>query len=154
MSTCLTFLNSVNGDYRGAIPPERERSSIGEIIGTFVLSLRVRSETLSISKTCYFPTYSPSLHQLCSQWSETMSFYLFCHACMLVCFSHVRLFRAHQVPRSMGLPRQESWSGLPGCPPGELADPGSNSCLLCLLHWQASSLSLAPPFCHGSCLIS
>ena len=35
MSTCLTFLNSVNGDYRGAIPPERERSSVGEIIGTF-----------------------------------------------------------------------------------------------------------------------
>ena len=78
---------------------------------------------------------------------------LFCHACILICFSCVWLFvtpwtRTHQAPLSMGVPRQESWSGLPGCPPGELADPGSNSCLLCLLHWQA------PPFCHGSCLIS
>ena len=32
------------------------------------------------------------------------------------------------------------------CPPPEdLPDRGSNPCLLCLLHWQAGSLPLAPP---------
>ena len=31
---------------------------------------------------------------------------------------------ACQVPLSMGFPRQESWSGLPFPPPGDLPDPG------------------------------
>ena len=31
---------------------------------------------------------------------------------------------AHQVPLSMGSPRQEYWSGLPFPPPGDLPDPG------------------------------
>ena len=35
--------------------------------------------------------------------------------------------------------------GLPCPPPGVLPDPGLNPCLLCLLHWQVGSLSLAPP---------
>ena len=40
------------------------------------------------------------------------------HACMLSCFSHVRLFAtlwtvAQQAPPSIGLSRQEYWSGLP-----------------------------------------
>ena len=30
---------------------------------------------------------------------------------------------AHQVPLSMGFPRQEYWSGLPFPPPGDLPDP-------------------------------
>ena len=30
---------------------------------------------------------------------------------------------AHQVPLSMGLPRQEYWSGLPFPPPGDIPDP-------------------------------
>ena len=38
--------------------------------------------------------------------------------------------------------------------PGDLPDQGLNLCLLCLLHWQASSLPLAPPgkpqIFHGS----
>ena len=43
--------------------------------------------------------------------------------------SHVRLFAtprtvAHQAALSMGFPRQEYWSGLPGPPPGDLPDPG------------------------------
>ena len=40
--------------------------------------------------------------------------------------SNVRLFAwtvAYQVPLSMGFPRQESWSGLPFPPPGDLPDP-------------------------------
>ena len=43
--------------------------------------------------------------------------------------SHVRLFAtpwtaAHQVPLSMGFPRQEYWSGLPFPPPRDLPDSG------------------------------
>ena len=47
---------------------------------------------------------------------------------------------ALQAPLSMGFPRQEYWSGLPVPPPGDLPTQGSNSCLLCLLHWQADAL--------------
>ena len=34
---------------------------------------------------------------------------------------------AHQVPLSMGFPRQEYWSRLPFPPPGDLPDPGIES---------------------------
>ena len=49
--------------------------------------------------------------------------------CMLSRFSHVRLFAtswtvALQAPLSVGLSRQEYWSGLPSPPPGDLPDPG------------------------------
>ena len=70
--------------------------------------------------------------------------------CMLSCFSCVWLFAtlwtvAHQAPQSMGFSRQEYWSGLP-CPPPEMFPTQElNPCLLHLLHWQASSLPLAPP---------
>ena len=47
-----------------------------------------------------------------------------------------------QAPLSVGLFRQEYWSGLPCLPPGDLPNPGSNLGLLCLLHWQADSLPL------------
>ena len=45
-------------------------------------------------------------------------------------FSHVQLFAtpwtvAHQAPLSMGFSRQESWSGLPCPPPGDLPHPGT-----------------------------
>ena len=68
---------------------------------------------------------------------------------LLSCFSHVWLFAtlrtiAHQTLLSMGFSRQEYWSGLPCPPPGHLPDPGTDPCLLSLLHWQASSLSLVP----------
>ena len=48
---------------------------------------------------------------------------------MLSCFSCVQLFvtpwtKVHQVLLSMGLFRQEYWSGLPCTPPGDLPDPG------------------------------
>ena len=61
-------------------------------------------------------------------------------------FSRVGLFvtpwtAAHQSPLSMGLPWQESWGGLPRPSPGDLLDLG----LLCLWHWKAGSLPLAPP---------
>ena len=48
---------------------------------------------------------------------------------MLNCFSPVQLFVtpwtvAHQAPLSMQFSRQESWSGLPCPPPGDLPDLG------------------------------
>ena len=48
---------------------------------------------------------------------------------MLSHFIHVRLFVtlwtiAYQAPLSMGFSRQEYWSGLPCCPPGNLTDLG------------------------------
>ena len=65
-------------------------------------------------------------------------------------FSHVRLFAtlwtvALQAPLSMGFSRPEYWSGLPCPPPGIFLTQRLNSCLLCLLHWQAGSLPLMPP---------
>ena len=63
-------------------------------------------------------------------------------------FSRVQLFAtprtvAHQVPLSMGFSRQESRSGLPFPPPGDLPDPRDRtqvSCVSCmsrrvLFHW-------------------
>ena len=74
-------------------------------------------------------------------------------ACMLSHFSRVLLFAtlqtvAHQAPLFMRLSRQEYYSGLP-CPgprtQGMFPTQGPNLHLLCLLHWQAGSLPLAPP---------
>ena len=50
------------------------------------------------------------------------------YARVLSQFSHVRLFATLwtvvcQAPLSMGFSRQESWSGLPCPPPGDLPDP-------------------------------
>ena len=75
--------------------------------------------------------------------------YMYVHACMLSCFSRVRLIvtlwmPACQAPLSLGFSRHEYWSGLPCPPPGDLPNPGLNSCLLCLLPWQAGSLPLTP----------
>ena len=73
--------------------------------------------------------------------------------CMLSCLSHVRLFAtlwtvAPQAPLSMGFSRQEYWSGLPIY--RVFLTQESKLCLLCLLHWQVSSLPLVPlgkPMC-------
>ena len=35
-----------------------------------------------------------------------------------------------------GILQARYWNGLPCPPPGDLPTQGSNSCLLCLLHWQ------------------
>ena len=54
---------------------------------------------------------------------------------------------ARQAPLSLGLPRQESWSGLLCSPPTDLPNPGIKpvSCLLRLQHWQIGSSPLASP---------
>ena len=71
--------------------------------------------------------------------------------CMLTRFSRAQLFEtlwtiACQAHLSMGFPREEYRSGLPCPPPGIFPIQASNRHLLCFLHWQAGSLSLAP---HG-----
>ena len=48
---------------------------------------------------------------------------------------------AHQAPLSVGLPRQEYWSGLAFPCSVDFPNLGLN---LCLLHWKAGSL----PLCH------
>ena len=45
----------------------------------------------------------------------------------------------------MGFSRQEYWSGVLFPTPEDLPDPGIRFTSLCLLHWQAGSLALAPP---------
>ena len=67
--------------------------------------------------------------------------------CVFGRFSHVQLFATlwtvdHQAPLSMGLSRQEYWSGLPCPPPGDLPNPEIKPVALVSLHWQADSLPL------------
>ena len=47
---------------------------------------------------------------------------------------------ALQAPLSMGISRQEYWSGLPCLPPGDLPDPGIEPALLASPVLQADSL--------------
>ena len=66
---------------------------------------------------------------------------------MLSCFSHVHLFAtpwivACQAPLSVRFFRQAYQSGLPSPTSRDLPNPGIEPHLLCLLHWQAVSLSL------------
>ena len=67
--------------------------------------------------------------------------------CVLSHFSHVQLLEtswtvALQAPLSMGFSRKEYWRVMPCPPPGNLPQPGIEP--ESLLHWQASSLALAP----------
>ena len=61
-----------------------------------------------------------------------------------VCLSVTPWMIAHQAPLSMGLSRQECWSGLPFLSPGDLPDPGTcpDPSLLHLLHGHVHSLPL------------
>ena len=70
--------------------------------------------------------------------------------CMLSCFSHALLFIAmwavaHQAPLSMGFPGKNTGVGCHDLLQAIFPTQGSNLSLLCLLHWQAGSLPLAPP---------
>ena len=71
------------------------------------------------------------------------------HTVSIFELSHVRLFLtlwtvALQAPLTMGIPRQEYWSGFPFLPPGDLPHPGLNpgllhsGCILC--HWAMGKL--------------
>ena len=45
----------------------------------------------------------------------------------------------------MEFSRQQYWSGFLGPPPEDLPTQGQNPCILHIRHWEAGSLSLAPP---------
>ena len=67
--------------------------------------------------------------------------------CSASLLNHIRLFEtpwtvAHQGPLSMGFSRQESWSGWPCPPPGDLPKPGIEPRSSSL---QADSLPSEPP---------
>ena len=78
----------------------------------------------------------------------TAKWFSYTVVCVLSCFSHVRLCDpwtvAHQAPLSMGVSRQEYWSGLLCPPPGDLPDWGieleslMSSCTgrRVLYHWR------------------
>ena len=80
---------------------------------------------------------------------------LYHKGCAVLNLFSVRLFVTpwtvtRQPPPSMGFSRQEYWAGgggggFPFAPPGDLPRPGIELASLCLLHWQAGSLPLAPP---------
>ena len=69
---------------------------------------------------------------------------------MLTHFSHVQLFEtlwtvACQAPLSMGLSRQEYWSGFPCPPPGDLPDRGIEPLSPESPALQVDSLPTEPP---------
>ena len=69
---------------------------------------------------------------------------------MLSCFSHIQLCLtlktiASQTPLSMGFSRQESWSGLPCPPPGNLADAGIEPESLTTAASACEPFTLMPP---------
>ena len=77
-----------------------------------------------------------------TKWLRYNHMYLIIYTCILSCFSCVQLFstlwtEACQAPLSMGFSRQESWSGLPCPPSGDLLDPGikPTSLTSCIDRW-------------------
>ena len=57
---------------------------------------------------------------------------------------------AHQAPLSMGFSSKNTGVDYHAFLQGIFPAREWNLCLLCLLHWQAASLPLAPPICGGS----
>ena len=78
---------------------------------------------------------------------------MYIHVCMVSHFNHVWLFVmlwtvAHQAPLSMGFPGKNTGVGCHALLYRIFLTQESNGCLLCLLHWQVGSLTLAPPGKH------
>ena len=81
-----------------------------------------------------------------------MDTFVFCCACVLSRFSHVRLFAtlwavARQASLSVEFPRQEYWSKLPCPPQGIFLTQGLNLCLIKSPAWQPDSV----PTWEGQC---
>ena len=93
----------------------------------FLSTTKLYPEPFNKQLFCFFAYFFLDLHL----YSIPIYRYTVCS------FSCVQLFAAPwtiacQAPLSVGLSRQEYWSGLPCLPPGDLPDPGSNLGLLCL----------------------
>ena len=59
---------------------------------------------------------------------------------------------AHQVPLSIGFPRQEYWSGLPVPSPGDLPDPGIKLTSLDSPPLVGGFFTIAPPRKPQKCM--
>ena len=106
---------------------------------------------LSIGPKSSFGVLCKNPNKLAGQHSTFSNGQMTGLTCCLWC--GLRLFAtpwavARQAPLSMGFSRPEYWRGLLCPPPGDFPDPGTNLCLLHLLHWQAGSLPLAPDGKH------
>ena len=74
-----------------------------------------------------FQLTSPRLWKLLQSCVMSVAFYteIVCMRTLSGVWLFVTLWTvARQAPLSMGFPRQEYWSGMPFCPPGDLANPG------------------------------
>ena len=66
---------------------------------------------------------------------------------------------AHQAPPSMGISRQEYWSGLPFLPPGDLPNPGIeptslvSPALQVECHLGSPGTNVTPPLFHQNLLV-
>ena len=90
--------------------------------------------------------------RLMSLFQSLMVPFVFAHlyACVLCCFSHVRLFEtlctvALQAPLSMGFSGQEYWSGFPFPTPGDLLDPDIQSMPPASPAWAGRFFTTASP---------
>ena len=75
--------------------------------------------------------------------NETQTLDCMCAQSFQLCDSATPWTVAHQVPRSLGFPRQEYWSGLPCPSSGHRPDPGVIPASLMSPMLQADSLSLS-----------
>ena len=94
-----------------------------------------------------------SLHSCCVHVNKTVAYWnLVCYRNFLhgaksfqLCLFSNLCTVAHQAPLSMGSFRQDTVVGHHALLQGIFPTQGLNPHLLCLLHWQAGSLPLAPP---------
>ena len=95
---------------------------------TFILIFYYKIQCQKIFYYCFDNVSRNLMYHVCSP--SVVSDSLGCHG----------LQPARQAPLCMEFSRQEYWSGVPFCSPGDL--PDSEIKPLCLLHWQADSLPL------------
>ena len=86
-------------------------------------------------------------------WMTQLKYHEVTCACVLSHFSHVWHIAtlwtvAHQAPLSMGLSRQEYWSGWPCPPPGDLPDPEIKSASALSGRFFTTSTTWEGPSCH------
>ena len=96
--------------------------------------------------------YTPEENEVASAYRELSKDSLrevqvACHGYLFMSDSATPWTIARQAPQSMGLSRQEHWSGLPFPPPGDLPNLGIEPCLLL---WQADSLPLSHQVSPGA----
>ena len=80
----------------------------------------------------------------CLPLEESLVFIQMCGWCSVVSDLLRPVTIARQASLSLGFSRQEYWSGLPLCTPGDLSDPGITR----LLHWLADSSPLHHQIIH------